>query len=170
MKKLFVGLMTLCLAAPGFAQFMETDTKVLKLDVFVDEDAFDDEYIGLEVGFGVALYDLDKVGLFGGGAETKDDLNFQFVGLEIEEHYPIGMGLIPFAGLAAGYSHAELKGIKERDGFFGRAHGGVKIPITRNIVMAGMIRFWLAPEDVILDDGDLNDNRWDVAAGVRWLY
>ena len=169
MKKLLIVGFTCLLAIPSFAGFLDENTRALRIDVFADEDAIGDEALGIEVGFGTAVEKLDDVGVFGGFIEDENDNGLKFAGVYIEEHYPLRMGVVPFAGLAVGYSDLEIAGV-DTDGIFGRFQGGVKLVLSDNVVVAAAFRYWISSHENLLDGSKADDSRADVSLGLRFHY
>lgn len=168
MKKLIISLCMGVLAVPVFAGYLDENTRILRVDLFSDEDALD-EAVGWEIGFGTAVHRLDEVGIFGGMYENDDDDELKFAGLQIEEHYPLRMGVVPFAGVAVGYSDLEVED-EDTDGIFGRLQGGVKLVLSESVTVAGTARYWISSHENLIDGDRPDDHRLDFSVGLRFHY
>jgi hypothetical protein len=168
MRKLLISACIGLLAIPAFAGYLEENTRVLRVDVFADEDVFD-EAVGWEVGFGGAVHKLDEFGIFGGMYENDGDDELKFAGIQIEENYPLRLGVVPFAGVAVGYSDLEVDD-EDTDGIFGRLQGGVKLVLSDSITVAGTVRYWISSHENLIDGDRADDHRLDVSVGLRFHY
>lgn len=169
MKK-WLPIVVLLLAGSAFADYLDENTRVLKLDLIVDSNSFDDSLLGVEAGFGVAIFDQSVVGLFLGAAENESDGSFRFGGLEVEEHYRIHNRIIPFAGAAAGFASTDLPDQERQDGFMGRLAAGVKLKLSESWSLSAAFRYWLATDYIFIDGETTDRARADVAAGLRFIY
>jgi len=156
-------------ASAGWAEFLDEDTKGLRVDLVLDENSFDYSNWGVEGGFGVSLFPLDEVGIFAGYREN-DSRTALSGGVFVEENYPIDAALVPFAGLAAGYGETDSDYGEEEGDVFVRVQGGLKFLFSDNKAVALTLSYSASPSEIFPGDRDPADHAIDLRLGMRFYY
>jgi hypothetical protein len=164
-------------AAGANAELLAKDTRSVRVDYLYDDEALGDSAHGAELGFGVALYDLDDVAIFVSHVEN-GDMEMQTLGLSIEENWPIAglHGLMPWAGAGAGYGWLDVSGDGigandvDKGGWFARVEGGLKLVMCDYFAFNASARLHYSTHEIYAAEDELEDTNWDFALGVRFYY
>lgn len=183
-KSIIIAIGLVMTASSGYAELFEGEflakgqNSVRAEAAFMPDAGPDDTALGVEIGFGAALYALDDVAVFYTGQQN-DFVEMQRVGLSIQEHYPLQFTndmLAPFLGVAGGWAWLDdtedLFGLEDNpdNSFFGRLELGALFRAHERMALAASARWNLALDDVFVDDNGLQDSAWDYAIGIRYYW
>ena len=175
-----VALGVLVGAGSVSAGWLDEGTRSIRTEYVWDDDAGTEDAHGFEIGFGSALYELDDVSVLLTYLENSD-VERQFLALSMEENWPIRAleaPLVPFVGVAAGYTWTDIDnsavpggGEDEEGGFTVRLELGVKYVFCQWFALSGSGRYSYCTSDIFPDDDlDVNHTNWDFAIGARFYY
>jgi hypothetical protein len=164
-------ILVLITAGTTWGGYPDENSKAVRLDLLMDEHTFKESEVGGELGFGVAMFQIDQLGLFA-NYKGYNGLEFKSLGLFVEENYLVSYSIHPFLGTGVGYAWADPNEDNgtEKSVYF-RFQGGLKMPVIKNrAALALTLMYSVSPNDIFLDKNKLEDSKIEVNLGMRFYY
>lgn len=129
--------------------------------------------LDLRLGMGLFVIDGLQLGAYG-AIGNSDHFRTYGVGVSSEYHFDSGTVLIPYVGLAAGWSESRLTQSqgpqqKENGGVVSGELGG-KYFIAENIAISLAYRLEWANKDIFFDQDEAEDTDHSIQMGMRFYF
>lgn len=171
MKSRLIQLIALSVLIAGsvFGAYPEEDAKSVRLDLVMDEHTFNEAEVGGEIGFAVAVFNIDQLGLFA-NYKGYNGQQFKSIGVFVEENYLANKPVNPFIGAGVGYAWTEPKNADTDKDVYFRLQAGLKVPLSKHMAISAMLSYSICSDDIFLEDEALTDNIIELSLGMRFYY